>query len=565
MLLCGITSLCSAQFSSDFDTFKTQTCLTDSTKKVKTISKWMAYQTTDGTWFGPIDSTRCISMKDTITGQHAELDLEQLDPNEPLYVRYRFDGDYPLLPSDTVLSLSAYTSFSTGLPIETSTGCSSEVCTGLQLGIEIPDSSGTGKTTRMYNLPSSSSYGFSIDACIPTESFKENRLKEFILKFTFKKNAKLKKHWIRFYNAQLETPSPNFDLLLVKNPIVAESYYANNNTYNLAFYKALPYVSSFQAQSSFLLKYDPINGYPSQAHPTHIDVALAQNKPTVQTINLHLYGASQLVAQPYTSLRGQLVEGSDSLRHIVNLINNGGSICMAGWFGDLPFGRHTNYIHESGRIELGSTKTCLLFRDSAMLKVVENATLRYGENGVGMLALQSGARIILEKNATLHLNNALMLKEMNDQGFSAPVSVDLQQGARLIFSEMASVNALHSSSRLYVYMNGGTLDDSRLSASSKALIQRIYPTPDQNLSSNISVAPNPMTEECTINYLAADVETITLTLHSAQGNLLQQEHYAVQKGWNKIAYHIENQVTGCCFLTLKAGSQQAVKKIMVLR
>jgi hypothetical protein len=114
-------------------------------------------------------------------------------------------------------------------------------------------------------------------------------------------------------------------------------------------------------------------------------------------------------------------------------------------------------------------------------------------------------------------------------------------------------------------MNGGTLDDSRLSAVSQALIQRIYPSPNVDFSTNVQVSPNPTEGDCTIHYLAAEAENITLTLHDSQGNLLQQQAVSVQKGWNRLLYRIENEVTGCCFLTLKSNTQQTVKKVMVLR
>jgi hypothetical protein len=41
-----------------------------------------------------------------------------------------------------------------------------------------------------------------------------------------------------------------------------------------------------------------------------------------------VYFYQTLEIQPFTHLRGALVQGSDTLRHILNLVNNGGNFCL---------------------------------------------------------------------------------------------------------------------------------------------------------------------------------------------------------------------------------------------
>lgn len=75
-----------------------------------------------------------------------------------------------------------------------------------------------------------------------------------------------------------------------------------------------------------VLKYDNLT-YPSTSYFDYIDVSPNPNTTEVQIINLTINEGYTLLTQPYVQLRGAQVEG-DTLRHEVNLINNGGILCF---------------------------------------------------------------------------------------------------------------------------------------------------------------------------------------------------------------------------------------------
>jgi hypothetical protein len=86
--------------------------------------------------------------------------------------------------------------------------------------------------------------------------------------------------------------------------------------------------------------------------------------------------------------------------------------------------------------------------------------------------------------------------------------------------------------KLRVHMLGGTLDDALLSAEDRALIERVYPEPDADISQNVVVFPNPATGPFSLDYLSVGQESVQLYLLNLNGQLVYTQVFDAEKGWN---------------------------------
>ena len=303
--------------------------------------------------------------------------------------------------------------------------------------------------------------------------------------------------------------------------------------------------------------------YPSSNNIYYIEGRPEPNTDYSADVNLIVEEQFSLLFQPYTALRGALVEGSDTLRHIVNLINNGNDMCLSGIV-DFVFDDDAKFIFKGGNINFEGKSACLMFKNKGALVVGENHTLYYGQNGKGILALQPGGEIILEKNSELIIDNTLWLQGFLSEKYEPQFYIDLQPSMTLTFGEHARILNLLSHSentKLNVFMNGGTLNDNNLSADSRNLINRIYPKPAERFLDNITIYQNPVSSELTFGFLADEVGNLKLELFDMNGKLVSFKNYNVEKGHSKNTHSLDNLPTGIYVLKLGAGQQSAVVKI----
>lgn len=535
-----------------FDEYETKPCLFDATKTISQPKNWIVYQTLNGAWDGPIDSSRCIAA--TVSGSTGmKIDLTQIDPTRPLFVRAKAQEFFftPSLTPNSLFNLNFYGTVSdTSIHIKTGANCVESVCSGVFLGINIP-----GEVRNQSGLMTQYGINVEIGTCFPSEFFLEQTVRDLVLKFQFEANAVLTNRSLQLSYIQINESIG--EIGYVTEAIAAPfNYNVGTSTYELNIAETVP----FSFSQAFLMLYTQL-GFPSAANPSYVEARPEPNSKVQETINLNVESFQSLEIQPFTYLRGALVEGNDTLRHIANLVNNGGDICFN--FIDLVF-NGGEYRHHAGTLTMQSPFSCMQYRSGSALRVMEGAEFYYGHEGMGMLALCANSSIILERGATLTFDGVLNMSECNDLLPSQQLNMDLPPGARLIFTKDAHLTNQFSKDRgmkLNVRMLGGTLDDSALSPEDRALIQRIYPEPEANLADNLRVSPNPFDATLNLEWNAALSETLQVDWLDAQGKLWWTEKRSVEQGLNTWLV-APNVPAGVYFLRFSGGSGWFVKKVV---
>ena len=542
----------SQEYVTNFHFTTQQTCPFDPTKTVTFPSGWIIYQTIDGTWDGTVDTDRCISVE-AIPGGDLRIDLEQINPAEPLFVR-ALPLELESLGELPVNQLMVVDFFMSTNQAATGAECVEDMCSGVFTGVDV----GVPGAMRIHTglLPDNFS---EVHSCFPTEYFPGQYLRELILKVTFLPDADLSGAYLYLYGVLV---SPSWQPTGLISAVEAnESHYNDNtNEYDVNVYETAE-IGGWGEQ--FLMRYTE-STFPSVSTPSYVNGTVTPVSNQQQTINLVTEEWQTLEIQPFTHLRGALVEGSDSIRHIVNLVNDGGNLCLN--FIDLIFSGGNEYRHGKGGIlDIHNSFSCFQFRKGSALRVMEGATLHYGTEGAGMLALCANSTIVLERDATLLVDAILNIAECDDALAPTHIDIDLPKTASLVFTENARLTNRFSQGQqmeLRVHMLGGTLDDSRLSAEDQAIIRRIYPEPGPVFADNFSLSPNPFQGAPTLTYLSASEEQISLQWLSVDGKLLAEEHFSAQHGINEWQLDHTPQVAGWYGLRVGNGRQSAVLNVV---
>jgi len=541
-------------YTTNFHNITQQSCPFDSTKTVIFPKGWVIYQTLDGTWGGIVDSSRCISCE-TIPGGDLRIDLEQINPAQPIFVR-ALSEELATMGELPVNQLMAIDFFWGGTAdIIMGTDCVEDMCSGVFAGVDV----GVPGAMRIHTgLVTEETFEHS---CFPTEYFPGQHLGELILKITFSPDVDLSGRFLNLYGV-LVSPSWTDPGLIAAVQASESQYNDNTNEYNVNVGEAADPIGWGE---QFLILYTEPT-FPGISTPSYVTGTVNPPSTQQETINLVVDFWQYLEIQPFTHLRGDLVEGSDSIRHIVNLWNDGGSLCLN--FLDLIFSGGNQYRHgKGGTINMHNSFSCFQFRNGSALRVLEDATLHYGNEGAGMLALCANSTIVLEQNATLLVDAVLNIAECDDALAPTHIYIDLPKSASLIFTENARLTNRFSQGQqmeLHVRMLGGTLDDSRLSAADKALIRRIYPAPSPIFADNFSLSPNPFHQSPVLSYLSAEAEQLTLQWLSVDGKILGKQERTTQTGMNE--WQLENTPPGAgwYWLHISNARHSAVLKVVQL-
>ncbi|MEL6987771.1 MAG: T9SS type A sorting domain-containing protein [Bacteroidota bacterium] len=243
------------------------------------------------------------------------------------------------------------------------------------------------------------------------------------------------------------------------------------------------------------------------------------NFDTASILNISFYDHESLTIQPFTSFTGGLVINGN--QHTLNITNEGGNFCMFSV--ELVVGRNTNYIHQAGHLNFENINACVQVKDGGRIIVPENAYLGLGEaDGVGMLNLRQDGSFIIKEGGEIHINNMLLLSESPGITSSQQVYMELNPGSTLSFGPDAMITNKYSideAMKLNIYMNGGILDDRLLDAKSKSLINKIYPTIEEE--DLLEVFPNPANHTLTLKDLDPTLEK-TYTIFSLHGKLISK-------------------------------------------
>ncbi len=513
------------------------------------IKGWMVYQTTNGRWDGPVDSSRCIGVhKSSPISQAFRINLAQINPQQPLFVKARLDS-FPALdtltPNMPYVINAAYSIGPTTLNVKKGSDCPDELCTGVLLGIAIPDENGTPQAATRYQtgIAGQGHGGFIMD-CFPTERFEGQRIRTAVMKFTLADTAFSPSAYLEFYVPQVEPffLGPDFvgyvtEVAALKNPIGIEQVSSTPNPWS----------------SVFIGLYTAVT-YPSPQHLSYIEAFPVPNVAMPQNITLTVSEGQVLEMQPFAQFRGGLTLNSTEERHAFTLLNNGGELCLN--FVDLIFESGNALHHASGRISVNNAYACMQFKKGGELRLLEGTSLHYGSHGSGMLVVCADGALVLERNTTLTIDALLQISECDDALPPAHVYVDLPPGARLAFTKHARIANRFSKGqnmRLRVRMLGGTLDDVALDADSRALLERIYPQPAPIWADNVQITPNPFHHRLTLAYTAErEGEMLRVRCFDTSGRLLAEEALRATRGINEWALRALPAEDGLYFLEVQS-------------
>lgn len=520
------------------------------------------YQTIDGFWDGTPDSTRCISAEPLGPWSGMKIALSQINPAEPIFIRVRAEvlAALPSLQPNWVYNLTACADmFPDTVSWLKGTTCAQGVCSGAFVGIAIPDSFGTpGAATRFQTgFAKTAGYGFcggGVETCFPTERFDDQRLREIILKFSFPPGIDLTGKYLNlhnlFINGQIFPPA-------YVTEVKAQPFHYSNGAYTLNISET----SGSIFGESYLMTYTAPT-YPDNNHLSYIEAAPEPNSAQQQVINLVVADYQTLEIQPLTNLRGALVEGSDSLRHMANLVNMGGDFCAN--FAELIFSGGSEYHHGGGHITMQNPRFCMQFRTGSALRVLKGSSLYYGNEGAGMLVLCPSSTIALERDATLVMDGLLNLNYCKEDLGDQQVYMDLPPGAKLVFTENARITngySLGQKTLLNVRMLGGILDDSALPTPDRALIRRVYPESSASFRDNLRLFPNPFEETFNLSYLSKKDETLHLSWFNLSGQTVLAETFHAQKGMNEWQPKAPVSV-GMYLLEIAGESGKTIQKVV---
>jgi hypothetical protein len=532
-----------------------QICPYDSTQTNLMYDDWEVYKTLDNTWNGTIDSSFCA----TLSLPYNYLDLTNLVVGETVFIRHKFtDSTKILLQENTLYSTAVYGSSSSNFT-NLSVNCPNDMCTGVFLGIDIPDSARTGRDLRWYQAAPDSLdmawHGdFNTHFCSPTEYFYQNNyLREAIVKLTMGNNGgqefDLNTFCVVDNNSIGWTQQIKDSLEIYYNP------WSNNYQYDIY-------------DATIILYGDTMN-YPNIFAMDYVDILPVPNVDTVVTMNIMVdsWGGS-LVFQPFTQFQGGYVLNDSTQRHHYNLVNNGGNLCFSMVI-DKIFTGGDNYIHNDGTVAFNGKQACLEFNEGSALIVGDSTTLYYGENGIGNLAIGSRGTIKIGNAAELNINNNVVLHRFAyDDETKQQIYMTLNAGSKLTFGGNARIhnNKYYDTPvKLNIYMKGGTVNMSGLDADSRSLVNLIYEKATPNFNENIKILGNPVSDNLRFSITSDYVSDVTIDLFTIDGKRVLNEFQFINKGINYIETDVSNLPNGLYFLHLQSEMGTFTDKVLIMR
>lgn len=478
-------SLWAQSFFQPFNVLETRTCPFDSTIQVAQPPNWVIYQTQDDRSDGPPDSTRCISA--TLSNGRVNIPVSSIDAGKPVFIRCTLPTDdvQRVLTPGSPYHFYLYIGSEGGLSLNDSLNCPEGVCTGLLLSVALPNETGDSTIVRKDVLAQTATSGNTY--CFATENVPNLRLEDIVIKVTpNNQTGFIKLSPLEIY------PYPEGSFARIEGLIFPASQ-ANPPNSGGYLYEVVQPPGQWIGLGAWVVSH---NGATYPGAPPVQYVEAQTTPPTSEPHHLALFIESDaLLFQPYTALRGALVEGSDNLRHQLDIYFAPYADLCGLLIVDLMIDAGTRFVFSDGEIGFANNTSCLMLANGGELQVSEGGHLLYGNQGIGLLGLFNRGMLRLEPHSTLKINTRVSLLGQGPYQYGY---VDLQPGSRLIFGEHSGLDRQNPNSgmRLKVLMNGGAIDDSQLTPDERALIERIYPDLPQPQPGAVTVFPNPAT-----NYL----------------------------------------------------------------
>nr|MBK9653834.1 hypothetical protein [Bacteroidota bacterium] len=518
-------------------------CINNNNVNVLWLPQWEVYQTYNDMWDGPRDTTLCTDAFDSTGFAGGLIDFNAVDNSRIVFFRLKTESMAPIiLDSNNIFKFELFSYSSANLLLDTVNQCNGGNCTGILTGIEIPDSAGLGNSmrwtdTKIQYQPLTCVYNM---YCIPTEYFYNNNvLKEFIVK-------------VKGAGNNLNQVFKILDLAVYQNMDKPNQLYDSTDfiPYNVGplNYTLVNFSTYIQ---DFLVLHDSTT-YPNANQISYIDVYPIPNTSNQSIINIDVLGS--LYFQPFAELRGGLIAGGTQ-RHNINLQLSGGNICLTG-FVEVMFTGGNKFTYNKGEINFLAHNACMAFGDGGELNVAENSIFDYGKQGIGMMALRTGAKINIASNSSLVIHNHINMYEYSYDATPQNIYMTLNKGSKLIFapgSQLTNWFSKDSTMQLVVTLNGGELDDSGLSNADKKLIKRVYPPTVNNTNEQLLIFNSGNDGKLTFKYKATNAGGITYTVYAGNGSIIYQSYVTTSQGENIIVCDFVNKSHSTYVLDVNDG------------
>jgi len=526
-------------------------CPGDSLQEVLSFAGWEAYQTLDDHWDGPRDPAVCIELA-RVGGSgwvYAAIAVDQIAPLRPVFLRVLFDNDnvLPLQPDNLyTFSFDPYVqgTWDTG-------DCPSGPCTGAMAAVRIPDASGTSTDLRLFDatyapLPSSL---FPINLCVPTEKFATNDLREFVV------------------SMKVLDPQPGQEIVFFETTTIdalAWGTLVRLTDQNVSQYRSgvSNYFFGWGWGEEILVMHADTT-YPDADHVYHLDLGPVPDPGTPTPVNAYLGPENTFQFQPFTQLRGALVAGSDSLRHPLAVVNDGGDLCMGWTFVELVWEPGSRYVHRAGHVEFAGRNSCFMFLPGSTLEVAPGSTFHYGREGRGMLALIEGSHLHIGAGGQLVLHGMLVIKEPAGITEARDQHITLGPGGRLSFAPGSAIHnafSIDGRMKLVVTLDGGSIDISGLSPEDREKVV-VVELPREDWS-DLRILGNPAGEELVMVFGVRAAGTLQLRAIDSMGRLVAERSQAVHAGENRATLPLYRLRQGAYLLEASYNGERRVVRFI---
>ncbi len=555
LLLLVISSQSSYGQISNANFFTTQdaACPWDTTKLIRSFRDWKVYQTLNGKWDGPIDSSICP----TLQNQNRYY-VDQFHANSPVFILQEHDFLSATSLSSNLLYSAEASIRSSHFNVINSGLCIGDSCNQLQLNIQIPDSSGNYVKIRSHTYSISNISSFSgeniinMNGCMPSEKFDSSRLVSALIRLNLGSSDSTQ----YFYPDQLY--------------LFEESSTETISSQNIENFRASSLSYGFPGwYGTYLLVHD--DGYPNASNISYTDLTVSPNFPTQETVTLTIPEYIHLSYQPYTEFRGGLTSNSDSIRHHVNIVDNGGDICLSP-FVDVRIQGGNSFEYRAGQLSFDGKTACMMFDRNATLRIANGSTLSYGVGGQGMLALKPGMLLDMDDQSELRIHNTVVLLDNDDKddvGLAMHkrngVFIWLNKGNKIIFgpeAQIVSKSLSNPEMKLHVIMNGGQIDLSGLSDNDRKRIHLIYPEQKELLSIHDVSFENPVRNYLNVAISSSQFQTVNYQIIDLNGRLITSATQNVNVGISKWNTDVTPLPSGMFLLQISNGNEQIVRKFI---
>jgi hypothetical protein len=508
--------------------------------------KYSIFHTQNDLWDGPIDSNYCLNN----AGASYIIPINFMDTDTSRYVFVEADID----TQDTVLVENSVYRFSIQSWDNSTvdTDCSDGSCSKLYLQVRKPHPSGTGDTVVVHELDIDVGWDAMtgsemLVACFATEKFAASQILErFVIQLDYNPANGTQIDINQIYFEYGYEPAA----LLSNSNITTHWWGSNYALWNSGL------------ETQYLAWHDQL-GYPELGNTHYIDLIPQPNVATPQNVDIVLESQTHLMFQPFVEFRGGEVLGGGA-NHTYTLINNGSEVCLMPFL-DIKILDGNAYKHSSGNIMFGNDRSCMMFDAGGKLLVAKDAKLSYGKKAVGLLGLHSDGEVYLGENATLELNNTVVMGDDFGEN-SEGVHVYMEPYSSLIFREGSELKdwSKNGTMRLLVHMNKSSVDVEALKLEERDLVVLIYDEFSED-DLGLIVYENPILSDAVhIQFEAQQNDQATISITDLNGNSVFHTKSDVLKGRNTEELELPKLGSGTYILRFSLAGLTIEEKLVKL-